>query len=76
MNIENFLNPVEEVVQDSPEELEQHIIAQLEPEGSEDEDEHAEIEPLITLTTALSSLQMLRLFEEQQDKGDIELQVI
>ncbi|OJD13839.1 hypothetical protein ACJ73_09158 [Blastomyces percursus] len=73
MSIENFLNPAEKVVQNSFEELEQHIIAQLEPEGSEDKDEHAEIEPLMTFTTALSSLQMLHLFEEQQDKGDIEL---
>lgn len=75
MDIENFLNPAEEVVEDCPKDLEQHIIEQLEPEEPEDEEEtiYMEEDPQITVTEALDMVKRLRLYEEQQDKGDTEL---
>nr|KMM72253.1 centromere binding protein Cbh2 [Coccidioides posadasii RMSCC 3488] len=75
MKIENFLNPAEEVVEDSSEDLERRIIEQLEPEEPEDEEEtiNMEADPQISTTEALDIVKRLRLYEEQQDKGDTEV---
>ncbi|EER25802.1 hypothetical protein CPC735_042460 [Coccidioides posadasii C735 delta SOWgp] len=79
MKIENFLNPAQEVVEDSSEDLERHIIEQLELEELEDEEEkeketiNLEADLQISTTEALDMVKRLRLYEEWQDKGDTEL---
>ncbi|RYC53924.1 hypothetical protein CHU98_g12284 [Xylaria longipes] len=66
MDIQNFLNPAEEAIKDSPEDLEEQILAQFYPEGEEDsQDEDPQPERLITVDEAIRSLQQLCLFEEQ-----------
>ncbi|OJD12836.1 hypothetical protein AJ78_06638 [Emergomyces pasteurianus Ep9510] len=75
MDIENFLNSVKEVVNDSLEDLEQHIIEQLELEKEKKEKEtlHMKFNIQITNTKILDMIKKLCLYEEQQDKGDTEL---
>ena len=75
MGIKKFLNPAEEVVEDFPEDIEQHIIEQLEPEKPENNKEtiYMEEDPQITITEALDMVKRLCLYKEQQDKGNIEL---
>ena len=72
MDINNFLNPAEESVQDDIDQVEQQIIAQFEPNDQESEEEELEITPLITVQEALEGLQKLRLFQEQS-AGDTAL---
>ncbi|EFW22587.1 predicted protein [Coccidioides posadasii str. Silveira] len=75
MNIQHFLNPADEVVEDSPEAIEQHVIVLLDPadESEEDEDLATEMLPLITPLEALDLVKRLQLYEEQQDQGDQQL---
>ncbi|KMU74493.1 hypothetical protein CISG_04564 [Coccidioides immitis RMSCC 3703] len=75
MDIQHFLNPADEVVEDSPEAIEQHVIALLDPadESKEDEDLATEMLPPITPSEALDLVKQLRLYEEQQDQGDQQL---
>jgi hypothetical protein len=70
MDIQNFLNPVEEVIQDSPEQLEEHILAQFEPEVEQESDEEIEQLPRVTADEALEALAKLQLHEEQSEEGN------
>jgi hypothetical protein len=45
MDIDIFLNPVEEAVQDTPEDIESQILAQYGPELDDDSEEELEILP-------------------------------
>ncbi|KMP06097.1 hypothetical protein CIRG_05778 [Coccidioides immitis RMSCC 2394] len=74
MKIENFLNSAEEVVEDSSEDLERHIIEQLEPEDEKEKETiNLEADLQISTTEALDMVKRLGLYEEWQDKGDTEL---
>ncbi|OJD10707.1 hypothetical protein AJ78_08358, partial [Emergomyces pasteurianus Ep9510] len=75
MDIKNFLNSVKKVVNDSLEDLKQHIIEQLEPEKEKKEKKtlHMKFDIQITNTEALDMIKKLRLYEEQQNKEDTEL---
>lgn len=69
MDIDTFLNPAEEAVQDTPEDIESQILAQYGPELDDDSEEELEILPQISLDQALEALRTLRLYEEQQAEG-------
>ncbi|OJD15333.1 hypothetical protein AJ78_04417 [Emergomyces pasteurianus Ep9510] len=75
MNIKNFLNSVKKVVNDSLEDLEQHIIEQLKlkEEKKEKKTLYIEFDMQIITTEALDMIKKLRLYKEQQDKEDTEL---
>lgn len=70
MDIRTFLNPVEEVVQDSPENIESQVLAQYMPEIEEDSEEELEILPKVSIEEAIAAIQKLRLYEEQQVEGN------
>ena len=66
--IDEFLNPVEEVVEDTEEDLEDHIVAIY------DETEEEEvIVSRVQNKDALRALETLRLYEEQREVGDDDL---
>jgi hypothetical protein len=72
MNINEFLNPGGEEVEDSLMQIDDVILCQFAKTQDED-DEDANIfepTPLISIQAALESLQTLRLYEEQQQGGD------
>ncbi|KAF4227133.1 hypothetical protein CNMCM8980_007764 [Aspergillus fumigatiaffinis] len=69
MDIDTFLNPAEEAIQDTPEDIESQILAQYGPELDDDSEEELEILPQISLNQALEALRTLRLYEEQQAEG-------
>ena len=71
MDINTFLNPVEEIIQDTPEDIDSQILAQYGPELEDDiqEEEELEVLPKISLDEAIAALQKLHLYEEQQEKG-------
>lgn len=73
MDIDQFLNPIDEVVEDSIEQLDDQILAQFGPEIEAESDEEIEVLPRITISEALEALKRLRLYEEQQEEGDSEL---
>jgi len=70
MALTNFLNPPIEVIDDSDQEIVDSIIARFEPERLAEDDEEVEYIPHIKLTEALQALETLKLYEEQQEKGD------
>ena len=70
MDIRTFLNPVEEVVQDTPENIESQVLAQYMPEIEEDSEEELEILPKVSIEEAIAAIQKLRLYEEQQVEGN------
>jgi DDE superfamily endonuclease. len=78
MDIENFLNPDEELVQDSSKTAEELVLSQMQgPTSIEDEDEDAdegegEAIPQVTISEALEAIRMTRLHEEQDEEGDFE----
>ena len=70
MDIKTFLNPADEVVQDSPNEVDNQILAQYAPaEEKDDSDEELEILPKVSLDEAIRAIQQLHLYEEQQAEG-------
>lgn len=69
MTIESFLNPVEEVVQDSAEDIAEAIAQYFDPPEPEPESEEEEILPKVSHQEAIQALQQLRLFEMQQEDG-------
>ena len=74
IDINNFIDPIEEHAIDEPEDLMEHIAAQFGPERDAESDEEEDIEqPKIKISEALAALQQLRLYEEQQDNGDSSL---
>lgn len=74
MAIENFLNPEEEVVKDTDEDIIQSIIEEFTPQPDHESDEEVEVIPKVSFTTALHCLTTLRVYEEQQ--GDAELPLL
>jgi hypothetical protein len=75
MDIEQFLNPAEEKVDDGDDinMLDQAILAQFGPDIEAESDEEIEVQPIITHVEALEALSKLRLYQEQQDIGNREL---
>ena len=74
MRIDEFLNPVEEVVEDTEEDLEDHIVAIY--DGHEREYETEEEKVIVSRVQnkdALRALETLRLYEEQREVGDDDL---
>ena len=69
MSIENFLNPAEEVVIDSLDDLTEQIAIQYDPSSDKESDEEEEILPRIPIQQAFAAIQSLKLFEEQQEDG-------
>ena len=69
MDVQSYLNPEEEVVQDEEEEIDEHIAARFNPEIEAESDEEVEELPHVTVDEALEALSRLRLFEEQSEDG-------
>ena len=74
MRIQNFLNPADEVVDDTDEDPINSITKVYDrQERVEETDEEVEEIPKIQTPEALKALQYLRLYEEQQEDGDSEV---
>ena len=73
MDVANFVNPADEIVQDNLEELDDLILSQFRPEEEHDDDQVVEELPHISHKEALDALEKLRLYEEQQADGDAQL---
>lgn len=71
MAIESFLNPAEEAIQDSPEEITEAIAQFFDPLPESDSEEE-EVLPKVSYNSAIQALQQLRLFEMQQEDGQHE----
>ena len=69
MDIKTFLNPIEETVQDTPDDIENQVLAQYMPEVEEDSEEELDILPKVSIEEAIAAIQKLRLYEEQQIEG-------
>jgi hypothetical protein len=69
MDIQQFLNPADEAIDDSLDQLDSQVLAAFEPEVEDDSDEELESLPKISNTEALSALRSLRLYGEQQVNG-------
>ena len=71
MNIQNFLNPIAEAVDDHEEDVLESIIARHQGErvAKSDEDVVEEV-PVVLMSEALSALKILQTYEEQQGSGD------
>jgi hypothetical protein len=68
---DQFLNPVKEEVENDDDDLINSIVhAYSKEERAYETDEKDVIQRRITFNKAISALQTLRLFEEQQDEGD------
>ncbi len=66
MAIKNFINPSEEDVRDTDEDLIDQIVAEFGPEPPEDSEEKITEIPSVKLSEALQGLAKLKLYEEQQ----------
>ena len=66
MDIKTFLNPKEEAVQDTPDDIESQVLAQYMPEIKKDSEEELEILPKVSIEEAIASIQKLHLYKEQQ----------
>ena len=64
MDILQFLNPADENIEDSFEELDAQILAKYAPEIDAESDEEVEIQPKITHNEAIKALYKLCLYEE------------
>ena len=73
MDIQDFLNPAEEAVFDDPEDLDEHIIALFEPASDDSDTGEVEVIPKIPISEALEALKKLRIYQEQQEDGNIGL---
>jgi hypothetical protein len=69
IDIQFFLNPSDETIEDDLEHFNEQIIAQFEPK-LEELDKEDKILPSIPNSEALEALYKLRLYEEQQEDGD------
>lgn len=76
MSVENFLNPTEEVVQDSMETIDNTVLSQFLSGNDRDSDDDAEPipeappAPIVSIDDALRALQTVILYEMQQAEGD------
>lgn len=70
MDIESFLNPMDETIQDNPDDIDDQILMQYTP-AEPDEEENESIEPpaKISIDQAIAAIQLLSLYEEQQTDG-------
>lgn len=68
MAINTFLNPIEEAVRDTDEDLCEQIALQFDPPEADDSDAE-ELLPKVSHSQAVDSLNQLRLYEEQQLDG-------
>ena len=70
MDIKSFLDPVDETVQDSLDDIDGQVLAQFMPEEvEEDSEEELEVLPKVSAEEAIAAIQKLRLYEEQQADG-------
>ena len=69
MDIKAFLNPKEEAIQNTPDDIESQVLAQYMPEIKKDSEEELEILPKMSIEEAIASIQKLHLYEEQQTEG-------
>lgn len=70
MDINQFLNPDDEGVQDSPDDIEEQIISQFGQGIEVESEEETDVLPRITLSEALEAMNKFQLFEEQQEEGN------
>ena len=72
MNINNFIDPVEETqaLEKELENIIKHIVTQFGPEWDAETDEKDIKLPKIKISKAIAVLQQLQLYEEQQDEDD------
>ena len=70
MDINNFIDPIEEAVMDGPADIIEHIAAQFGPEQDAESDEEDIGQPKIKISEALAALRLLRLYEKQQNDED------
>lgn len=73
MNINQFLDPPDEQVNDSLMDIDTTVLSQFPTSQSDDNCEDIVEEsppPIVTPAEALQSLQLLRLYEEQKDQAD------
>ena len=74
MNIQNFINLPGKEVEDSTEDLIEHVVKLYAgPNRDAETDEEDTQQPQIKLNEALEALRTLRLYEEQQEDGDREV---
>lgn len=71
MDIENFLNPIDEIVTDDLGTIDHVVLSGFLPEVDEDEIEIEEAQVLHD--EAIQALKKLCLYEEQQDQGEAHL---
>jgi hypothetical protein len=78
MNIESFINPEEEIVQDVFTTIEDLVLsemqgpASIEEEDQDDDEGEGEALPQVTVSQALREVRTARLHEEQSEFGDVE----
>ena len=70
VRIGEFLNPVEEVVEDTEKDLEDHIVAIY---GGHEREYETEEEVIVSRVQNKDALETLRLYEEQREVGDDDL---
>ena len=70
MDIQTFLNPIEEIVQDTLENIESQVLAQYTPEIEDDSEEELEILLKVSIEEAVAAIQKACLYEEQQAEGN------
>ncbi|KAL1957354.1 hypothetical protein VTO42DRAFT_6034 [Malbranchea cinnamomea] len=70
MDVNQFLDPKDEVVKDDIERPDEQILAQFGPEIEAESVEEIEVLPKISNADALEALKKLQLYEEQQDSGN------
>lgn len=70
MDVQSFLNPEKEVIQDAEEEIEEHIDARFNPNIKAESDEKADELSHIIVDETLEALSLLHLFEEQSEDGE------
>jgi hypothetical protein len=71
MSLKEFLNPVEETVEDSCDALEDQIVKEYTQVVEEEDDEVVEERKAVTVEQALEATQILSQWEEQQVDGEL-----
>ena len=70
ININNFINPIEEATTEESKDIIKHIAAQFSPERDAKSDEKDIKQPKIKIFEVYTALQQLQLYEEQQKDED------
>ena len=74
MNIHQFINPFEEAIGDTNEDIVNDVVSRYaEQERLAETDEEVDVIPVITVSQAQEACRILRLHEEQQLKGDMDM---